>query len=97
MINKAVEDLKIRVDKQVEIYLKAENKSDNTARITEQNQAIGSLREMINISTILCLNDIISYEASREITRYIDKALDKIYNHLLILFYLFLYVLNKFY
>ena len=82
MINKAIEDLKIRVDKQVEIYFKAENKSDNINRITEQNQAIGSLREMINISTILCVNDIISYEASKEITKHIDKALDKIYDYL---------------
>lgn len=82
MMNRAIEDLKIRVDKQVEKYFKAENKSDNIARITEQNQAIGSLREMINISTILCLNDIISYETSKEITKHIDKALDKIYNYL---------------
>jgi hypothetical protein len=82
MINKAVEDLKARVDKQVEIYFKAENKSDNIRRITEQNQAIGVLREMINISTILCVNDIISYEASKEIIRHIDKALEKIYNEI---------------
>ena len=82
MMNRAIEDLKIRVDKQVEKYFKAENKSDNIARTTEQNQAIGALREMINISTILCLNDIISYEASKEITKHIDKALDKIYDYL---------------
>ena len=38
MINKAIEDLKIRVDKQVEIYFKAENKSDNIRRKTKQTK-----------------------------------------------------------
>ena len=80
MINKAVEDLKIRVDKQVEKYFKALNKEkDNILRIYEQREVIGALREMENTCTILWSNDIIGY---KEIINYIEKALDKIYDEI---------------
>jgi hypothetical protein len=82
MTNKAIEDLKIRVDKLVERYFKAENKSDNITRITEQNQVIGLLRGMENTCTILYTNNIIGYKENKEITNYIEKALDKIYDYL---------------
>ena len=83
MINRAIEDLKIRVDKQVEKYFKALNKEkDNILRIYEQREVIGALRETIKICTILYTNDIIGYNESKEITKYIDKALGKIYDYL---------------
>jgi hypothetical protein len=81
MINRAIEDLKIRVDKQVERYFKALNKEkDNILRIYEQREVIGALRETIKTCTILYTNDIIGYNESKEITKYIEKALDKIYD-----------------
>jgi hypothetical protein len=81
MINKAIEDLKIRVDKQVERYFKVLNKEkDNILRIYEQREVIGALRETIKICTILYTNDIIGYNESKEMTNYIEKALDKIYD-----------------
>ena len=81
MINRAIEDLKIRVDKQVERYFKALNKEkDNILRIYEQREVIGALRETIKTCTILYTNDIIGYNESKEMTNYIEKALDKIYD-----------------
>ena len=81
MINRAIEDLKIRVDKQVERYFKALNKEkDNILRIYEQREVIGALREMENTCTILYTNNIIGYKENKEIIKYIEKALDKIYD-----------------
>jgi hypothetical protein len=81
MINRAIEDLKIRVDKQVERYFKALNKEkDNILRIYEQREVIGALRETIKTCTILYTNNIIGYNESKEMTNYIEKALDKIYD-----------------
>ena len=81
MINRAIEDLKIRVDKQVERYFKALNKEkDNILRIYEQREVIGALRETIKTCTILYTNNIIGYKENKEIISYIENALDKIYD-----------------